>query len=390
MGIRELLNEWINFRINCISRRTAFDLKKKEEKLHLLKGLKMILLDIDKAVKIVRETEEESEVVPNLMIGFGIDEIQAEYVAEIKLRHLNKEYILKRISEIESLEEEIADLKAILASKQRIKTIIVKELKNVAEKYGKPRRSILLYNVNELEEAVVEEIPDYPVNLFFSKEGYFKKITPQSLRMSGEQKLKEGDEILQHFESTNSVELLFFTNKCQVYKTRASEFSDTKASVLGDYVSAKLQMDEGEVPVKMIVTKDYSGMLIFGYENGKVSKVPLNAYYTKTNRKKLLNAYSDKSPLTDIIFLEEDKELMLTSSGGRILLLHTGSVNAKTSKTTQGIAIMRMKKGQYLESIKEYPEDMFKKPSRYRTKTLPALGAFLTEEDSGNEQLSIL
>ena len=390
MGVREILNEWIAFRIECIRRRTYFDLKKKQDKLHLLKGLKTILLDIDKAVKIVRETEEESEVVPNLMIGFGIDEIQAEYVAEIKLRHLNKEYILKRIEDIENLEEEIADLQAILASKQRVKTIIVKELKNVADKYGKPRKSILLHNVAESEESFVEEVPDYPVNLFFSQEGYFKKITPQSLRMSGEQKLKDGDVMIQHFESTNSAELLFFTNQCQVYKAKASDFADTKASVLGEYISAKLQMDENEVPVKMIVTKDYKGILVFGFENGKIAKVPLEAYYTKTNRKKLVNAYSDKSPLTDVIFIEEDKEVMLKSSGGRVLLVHTGAINLKTSKNTQGVAVMRMKKGQYLESLEIYPEDLFSKPARYRTKTFPALGAFLTEEDSGNEQLTIL
>ena len=390
MGVREILNEWIAFRIECIRRRTYFDLKKKQDKLHLLKGLKTILLDIDKAVKIVRETEEESEVVPNLMIGFGIDEIQAEYVAEIKLRHLNKEYILKRIEDIENLEEEIADLQAILDSKQRVKTIIVKELKNVAEKYGKPRKSILLHNVAESEESFVEEVPDYPVNLFFSKEGYFKKITPQSLRMSGEQKLKDGDVMIQHFESTNSAELLFFTNQCQVYKAKASDFADTKASVLGEYIAAKLQMDENEVPVKMIVTKDYKGILVFGFENGKIAKVPLESYYTKTNRKKLVNAYSDKSPLTDVIFIEEDKEVMLKSSGGRVLLVHTGAINLKTSKNTQGVAVMRMKKGQYLESLEIYPEDLFSKPTRYRTKTFPALGAFLTEEDSGNEQLTIL
>ena len=390
MGVREILNEWIAFRIECIRRRTYFDLKKKQDKLHLLKGLKTILLDIDKAVKIVRETEEESEVVPNLMIGFGIDEIQAEYVAEIKLRHLNKEYILKRIEDIENLEEEIADLQAILASKQRVKTIIVKELKNVADKYGKPRKSILLHNVAESEESFVEEVPDYPVNLFFSKEGYFKKITPQSLRMSGEQKLKDGDVMIQHFESTNSAELLFFTNQCQVYKAKASDFADTKASVLGEYIAAKLQMDENEVPVKMIVTKDYKGILVFGFENGKIAKVPLEAYYTKTNRKKLVNAYSDKSPLTDVIFIEEDKEVMLKSSAGRVLLVHTGAINLKTSKNTQGVAVMRMKKGQYLESLEIYPEDLFSKPARYRTKTFPALGAFLTEEDSGNEQLTIL
>ena len=390
MGVREILNEWIAFRIECIRRRTYFDLKKKQDKLHLLKGLKTILLDIDKAVKIVRETEEESEVVPNLMIGFGIDEIQAEYVAEIKLRHLNKEYILKRIEDIENLEKEIADLQAILDSKQRVKTIIVKELKNVADKYGKPRKSILLHNVAESEESFAEEVPDYPVNLFFSKEGYFKKITPQSLRMSGEQKLKDGDVMIQHFESTNSAELLFFTNQCQVYKAKASDFADTKASVLGEYISAKLQMDENEVPVKMIVTKDYKGILVFGFENGKIAKVPLEAYYTKTNRKKLVNAYSDKSPLTDVIFIEEDREIMLKSSGGRVLLVHTGAINLKTSKNTQGVAVMRMKKGQYLESLEVYPEDLFSKPTRYRTKTFPALGAFLTEEDSGNEQLTIL
>lgn len=390
MGVRELLNEWIAFRVECVRRRTYFDLNKKQEKLHLLKGLKAILLDIDKAVKIVRETEEESEVVPNLMIGFGIDEIQAEYVAEIKLRHLNKEYILKRIEEIESLEKDIAELEAILASKQRVKTIIVKELKNVADKYGKDRVSELLYNVDESNESYVEEVSDYPVNLFFSKEGYFKKITPQSLRMSNEQKLKEGDIMIQHYESTNTAELLFFTNKCQVYKSKASDFDDTKASVLGDYVPAKLQMDEGEVPLKMFVTKDYNGMFVFAFENGKLAKVPMNAYYTKTNRKKLVSAYSDKSPLSDVIWLDEDKELMLTSSGGRVLLIHTGVINLKNTKNTQGVAVMRMKKGQYLEKLEEYTDGLFSKPSRYRTKTLPALGAFLTEEDSGNEQLSIL
>lgn len=390
MGVRELLNEWIAFRVECVRRRTYFDLNKKQEKLHLLKGLKAILLDIDKAVKIVRETEEESEVVPNLMIGFGIDEIQAEYVAEIKLRHLNKEYILKRIEEIESLEKDIAELEAILASKQRVKTIIVKELKNVADKYGKDRVSELLYNVDESNESYVEEVPDYQVNLFFSKEGYFKKITPQSLRMSSEQKLKEGDIMIQHYESTNTAELLFFTNKCQVYKSKASDFDDTKASVLGDYVPAKLQMDEGEVPLKMFVTKDYNGMFVFAFENGKLAKVPMNAYYTKTNRKKLVSAYSDKSPLSDVMWLDEDKELMLTSSGGRVLLIHTGVINLKNTKNTQGVAVMRMKKGQYLEKLEEYTDGLFSKPSRYRTKTLPALGAFLTEEDSGNEQLSIL
>ena len=287
LGVKALLEEWIAFRIECVRRRTYFDRNKKADKLHLLRGLEKILLDIDKAVKIVRETDEESEVVPNLMIGFGIDEIQAEYVAEIKLRHLNREYILKRTKDLEDLEKEIAELDEILKSKARIKTIIVKELKSIAEKYGQPRKSIIIYDdVARYEEETVE-IPDYPVNLFFTKEGYFKKITPQSLRMSGEQKLKDGDEIIQELEFTNNCDLLFFTDKCQVYKAKADDFAQTKASVLGDYVAAKLGFDEGENAVKMVVTKDYKGMLLFAFENGKAAKVPLESYATKTNRKKL-------------------------------------------------------------------------------------------------------
>lgn len=287
LGVKALLEEWIAFRIECVRRRTYFDRNKKADKLHLLRGLEKILLDIDKAVKIVRETDEESEVVPNLMIGFGIDEIQAEYVAEIKLRHLNREYILKRTKDLKDLEKEIAELDEILKSKARIKTIIVKELKSIAEKYGQPRKSIIIYDdVARYEEETVE-IPDYPVNLFFTKEGYFKKITPQSLRMSGEQKLKDGDEIIQELEFTNNCDLLFFTDKCQVYKAKADDFAQTKASVLGDYVAAKLGFDEGENAVKMVVTKDYKGMLLFAFENGKAAKVPLESYATKTNRKKL-------------------------------------------------------------------------------------------------------
>ena len=299
LGVKALLEEWIAFRIECVRRRTYFDRNKKADKLHLLRGLEKILLDIDKAVKIVRETDEESEVVPNLMIGFGIDEIQAEYVAEIKLRHLNREYILKRTKDLEDLEKEIAELDEILKSKARIKTIIVKELKSIAEKYGQPRKSIIIYDdVARYEEETVE-IPDYPVNLFFTKEGYFKKITPQSLRMSGEQKLKDGDEIIQELEFTNNCDLLFFTDKCQVYKAKADDFAQTKASVLGDYVAAKLGFDEGENAVKMVVTKDYKGMLLFAFENGKAAKVPLESYATKTNRKKLTGAYPTNLRLSD-------------------------------------------------------------------------------------------
>lgn len=389
LGVRDLLEEWIAFRIECVRRRTLHDLNKKKEKLHLLYGLREILLDIDKAVRIVRETEQEKEVVPNLMIGFGIDEIQAEFVAEIKLRHLNREYILKRTADIDDLEADIKELEAILASKARIKTIIVKELKEVAEKYGQDRKSQILYVEDEAFEDVVEEIPDYPVNLFFTRDGYFKKITPQSLRMSSEQKLKEGDVIVTSMESTNNIDLLFFTDKAQVYKAKASDFADTKASVLGDYIPAKLSMDEGEQALAMIVTKDYEGMLIFAFENGKVAKVPLNSYATKTNRKRLTGAYSDKSPLVGVELASEDKEFLLQSSAGRMLLLHTGAINLKTSRTTQGVAVMKLKKGQRLMSISPYTDGTFSKPSRYRTRSLPALGALPAAEDSA-EQLSII
>lgn len=390
LGVKDLLNEWIAFRIECVKRRTYYDLHKKEDKLHLLKGLEKILLDIDKAVKIVRETEEESDVVPNLMIGFGIDEIQAEYVAEIKLRHLNREYILKRTDEIESLEKDIAELKAILESKTKVKNIIIRELAAIAEKYGQPRKSIIIYEdiVSYTEEK--DDVPDYPVNLFFTKEGYFKKITPQSLRMSSNHKLKDGDEIAQTCEFSNNGELLFFTDKCQVYKAKAADFADTKASTLGDYVPAKLGMDEGENAVYMVATKDYKGMLLFAFENGKLAKVPLEAYQTKTNRKKLTGAYSDKSPLAGMVFFTEDKEFLLKASSGRMLLIHSGAINLKTTRSTQGVAVMKLKKGHRLFEISEYVEGTFAKPQRYRTKTLPTLGAMPANEDSTDEQLTLI
>lgn len=390
LGVKALLEEWIAFRIECVRRRKYFDRNKKAEKLHLLKGLEAILLDIDKAVKIVRETDEEAEVVPNLMIGFGIDEVQAEYVAEIKLRHLNREYILKRTAEIEALEKEIAELDEILKSKTRIKTIIVKELKEIAEKYGQPRKSIIIYEdiVSYTEEK--DDVPDYPVNLFFTKEGYFKKITPQSLRMSSNHKLKDGDEIAQTCEFSNNGELLFFTDKCQVYKAKAADFTDTKASALGEYVPAKLGMDEGENAVYMVATKDYKGILLFAFENGKLAKVPLEAYQTKTNRKKLTGAYSDKSPLAGMVFFTEDKEFLLKASSGRMLLIHSGAINLKTTRSTQGVAVMKLKKGHRLFEISEYVEGTFAKPQRYRTKTLPTLGAMPANEDSTDEQLTLI
>lgn len=389
LGIKELLDEWIAFRVECVRRRTYFDLNKKKDKLHLLKGLQAILLDIDKAIKIVRETPEESRVVPNLMAGFGIDELQAEYVAEIKLRHLNREYILKRTEEIENLEKEIAELEGVLASKAKIKKIIEKELAEVGKRFGQPRKSILIY-ADEIQTAEEEEeAPDYSVNIFYTKEGYFKKILPQSLRMSSEQKLKEGDSVAYSNECSNNDELLFFTDKAQVYKTKVNEFKETKASTLGDYVPAKLNMDEGENSIYAVNTKDYKGYMIFAFENGKIAKVPLSAYETKTNRKKLTGAYSDKSPIADIIYVKEDCEIMLTSSQGRVLLFNTGAIAEKASRSTVGVNVLALKKGHRLISAKLYKEGDLAKPSRYRTKTLPAAGSVLSAEDKA-EQLSFL
>ncbi len=388
LGVKELLNEWIAFRVECVRRRTFYDLTKSKDKLHLLQGLAKILLDIDKAIQIIRQTEEESEVVPNLMIGFGIDETQAEYVAEIKLRHLNREYILKRTEDIDRLEKEIAEMEDILAHRRKIQQIIIGELRDVIEKYSQPRRSELIYAADVVVEEEEEETPDYPVHLFLTRDGYFKKITPLSLRMSGEQKLKDGDEITQTMESTNSRELLSFTNRCQVYKAKVSDFDDTKASVLGDFVPAKLGMEEGESVVYMAVTKDYSGFMLFFFENGKVAKVELSAYETKTNRKKLVKAYSDKAPLVAARFIAEDCELVLQSSAGRMLLLHTGAIAPKTTKDTIGVAVMTLKRGQKLLRVRDYREGEFAKPHRYRTKNLPAAGALPSAEDEG-EQLAL-
>lgn len=389
MGINEILEEWTAFRFECIRRRTLFDLQKKKDKLHLLKGLGLILLDIDKAIRIVRETEEEAEVVPNLMIGFGIDEVQAEYVAEIKLRYLNKEYILKRLQETEELEKAIAEMEEILKDKKRIHKIMIGELEQVAKKYGKPRRTLFVYNDDIEDEEETEEIPDYPVHLFLTGEGYFKKITPQSLRLSNVQKLKEGDAVTLHLETTNNTELLFFSDKCQVYKANASEFEDTKASVMGDYIPAKLGFDEGEKLTAMITTKDYGEIVLFFYQNGKVGKVPLKSYETKTRRKKLANAYSDKSPLVAVYAISEDREFLLTASSQRKLLFHSAMINAKAARDTQGVAVFTLKKGQFLESVVPFEEEMLVNPYRYRTKTLPSAGMKPREEDLG-EQLSLI
>lgn len=385
LGVRELLGEWIEFRSGCVRRRTAFDLKRATDRLHLLRGLEKILLDIDKAISIIRNTEEESEVVPNLMIGFRIDKIQAEYVAEIKLRHLNKEYILKRLQDIDRLEEAIKDLNDILENPKRIKQIIIYELKEVVKKYAKPRKTEIIYSMELEEETVEPDIPEYPVTVFFTKGGYFKKITPLSLRMSSIQKLKDGDEIAQTVETANSAELLFFTNKCQVYKSRACDFDDTKASVLGDYVAAKLEMEEGELPVYMAVTSDYSGYMMFFFENGKAAKVSLDAYRTVTKRKKLIKAFSDKSPVAAVMQLAADEEIVVISSAGRHLLLNTAVILPKTTKDTIGVGVMTLKKGQRLMNARKYREGEFAKAYRYRAKNLPAAGALLSSEDEAEQ-----
>lgn len=387
MGVGELLSEWIAFREDCVKRRIYFDLTKKKEKLHLLRGLEKILLDIDKAIRIVRETEEEREVVPNLMIGFGIDETQAEFVAEIRLRQLNREYILKRTDEIGELEKDIAEMESTLQSRRKIRSVITSELRQVIKKYSQPRKSILIFPSDEPQEAEEDDTPDYPVNLFFTREGYFKKITNQSLRMSADQKLKEGDSITQSVTATNRSELLFFTDKCQVYKTTAADFDDTKASVLGDYLPAKLGMDSGENPVFMAVTTDYQGYLLFAFENGKAAKVPLSAYATKTRRRKLANAYSDKARLVQALQLSEDCEVLFTSSDTRMLIVHSGLIPAKVTKDTQGVAVMALKKKHLLVSARIY-DGGFADPKRYMVRTLPGAGA-LPKDGDATEQLTL-
>ena len=387
MGVGELFSEWIAFREDCVKRRIYFDLTKKKEKLHLLRGLEKILLDIDKAIRIVRETEEEREVVPNLMIGFGIDETQAEFVAEIRLRQLNREYILKRTDEIGELEKDIAEMESTLQSRRKIRSVITSELRQVIKKYSQPRKSILIFPSDEPQEAEEDDTPDYPVNLFFTREGYFKKITNQSLRMSADQKLKEGDSITQSVTATNRSELLFFTDKCQVYKTTAADFDDTKASVLGDYLPAKLGMDSGENPVFMAVTTDYQGYLLFAFENGKAAKVPLSAYATKTRRRKLANAYSDKARLVQALQLAEDCEVLFTSSDTRMLIVHSGLIPAKVTKDTQGVAVMALKKKHLLVSARIY-DGGFADPKRYMVRTLPGAGA-LPKDGDATEQLTL-
>ncbi len=390
MGVREILTEWVAFRTECVRRRTYYDLAGKQKRMHLLQGLEAILMDIDKAIRIVRETEVEAEVVPNLLIGFGIDEIQAEYVAEIKLRHLNREYIIKRTAEIEDLQKAIADLEDVLKRPARIRKIIMTELAEVAKKYGTPRKSEILYDLPEIEaEDLTPAMADYPVTVFFTREGYFKKITPQSLRMSGEQKLKEGDEIVWQAETRNNGELLFFTNQCRVYKCKVGDFEDCKASLMGAYIGGTLGMETDEAPVFMHLTTDYKGWMLFFYENGKVAKIPMASYETKTNRKKLLKAYSDKAALVKAMFLPEETELAITTTAGRMLLVGTAQISEKATKDSIGVGVITLKKNQHIEVIKPLADMECSNPHRYRVRTLPATGALLRDEDIG-EQLSLL
>ena len=390
LGVRQILEEWTAWRTESVRRRTYFVLNKRKEKLHLLKGLKRILLDIDKAIAIIRQTEEEAEVVPNLMIGFGIDQVQAEFVAEIKLRNINKEYILKRVNETEALQNEIDDLEDILSSPRRVKKIIVEELTAAAKKYGEPRRTSILLS-HEVEHYTEEsEVADYPVTVFLSREGYFKKITPASLRMNSEQKYKDGDGPAQSFETTNTAEIMFFTDKCQVYKTRLSEFDDAKASVLGDYLPAKLAMDSEESVVYAVLPGDYSGALVFFFENGKAARVELKAYQTTSNRRKLTGAYSDKSPLRCILPLAEDCEVAVYSTERRCLVFHTALLAPKTTRTTQGVAVMTLKPKYHLEHVEELAQTSISNVSRYRVRALPAAGALLRQEDTEERQLDLL
>ena len=390
MGVGEILTEWTAWRTDCVKRRVYYILNKKKEKLHLLQGLKRILLDIDKAIRIIRETEEEAEVIPNLMIGFGIDQVQAEYVAEIKLRNINKEYILKRVQETAALADEIDDLEDTLAKPGRIRRIIIDELTEVRKKYAVPRRTEIVYS-HEIEEEPEEDAPeDYPVHLFLSREGYFKKITPQSLRMSGEQKYKEGDGPSQYFDATNNTELMFFTDKQQVYKTRASEFGETKASLLGDYLPGKLGMDAGENVIFLCLPGDYSGSLLFAFENGRVARVALSAYATTSNRRKLTGAYCDKFPLVQILPLTEDRELALLTNEPRALLVHTALLAPKTTRGTQGVQVMNIKPKYRLERLADVADTGITNQARYRTRTIPAAGALLRPEDSEEKQLELL
>ena len=381
MGVKEIIEEWVAFRSECVRNRVFYNLTKAKEKLHLLKGLSKILLDIDKAIKIVRETEEEKEVVPNLMIGFGIDETQAEYVAEIKLRHLNRQYILKRLEDVENLEKQVAEMEEILNSRRKILNIIVKELGAVADKYGMDRKTAVIELEDSSSNDDEEVVDDSPVTLFFTRDGYFKKIPTPNLRMSGEQKLKEGDEIVQTVETTNAAELLFFSSAHQVYKSKAADFADGKASILGEFIPAKLDFDEAENAIYMAAVNKYTGFMVFVFDNGRVARVPMSSYATKTNRKKLINAYSNKFTLHTAIYCEQECDILLTSTNGRMMLINTTALSEKAAKDNGGIAVMTQKRGQRIFTAEKYVEGTLDKPHRFRPRNLPAAGNVKKDED---------
>ena len=389
LGVGQLLEEWSAWRMECIRRRVYFDLGKKKEKLHLLLGLRKILLDIDRAIAIIRDTEEDSEVVPNLMIGFGIDELQAEYVAEIKLRNINKEHILKRTRETDELAQEIQELEGILADSRKIKNIIIGELREINKKYKTPRRTAIIYEDQVEQYDEEDQIEDYPVHIFLTREGYFKKITPQSLRMSGEQKVKEGDTVAMTTECTNKSEIIFLTDKVQAYKCRLHEFDDGKASLLGDYLPQKLQMSDGERVIFCFLPGDYSGHLLYVYENGKVAKIPVKSFDTKSNRRRLTGAYCDKSPLVSVLHLPEEGEAVLYSTDSRALVVSTAAVAAKATRSSQGVVVMSLKKNKKVKKAVLLAESGIVNVARYRTRTLPAAGALLKEEDSPDKQLAL-
>lgn len=390
MGVREIIDEWTAWRMDCIRRRVYFEMQKKQEKLHLLKGLARILLDIDKAIEIIRNTELEADVVPNLMMGFGIDKVQAEYVAEIKLRNINREYILKRTAETQSLEDDIEELESTLNNRRKIKNIIIKELEEINKKYPMPRKTSLVYASEVEEYSEEQQVEDYPVTLFLSRDGYFKKITAQSLRMSGEQKYKDGDALKLSFESSNRRELLILTDKQQIYKTRVADFEDCKASVLGVYLPTKLGMDEGESVITMIDPGDYKSNLLLAFENGKIARIEMAAYETKTNRKKLVNAYSDKSPLVSVIVLDEETDVVCYSSDERALIFNTSLLQPKSSRGTQGVSVLALKARRGLTRAEKLTDTGVKNTSRYRVRSLPAAGALLKSEDKEEQQLSML
>ena len=389
LGIRDIIDEWLGFRRECIKRRVFFDLEKAKKDLHLLLGMKKILLDIDKAVKIVRETEHEEEVIPNLMIGFGIDEIQAEHIAEIKLRHLNREYILKRLEDIEELQKEIETLDGILKSKSKVDRLIIDDMKRIKKQYGMPRKTEIIYEDDVVEIDTEDHIEDYPVTIFLSKESYFKKITPNSLRMNSEQKFKDGDQLSQAIETSNKAELLFFTNQQNCYKAKVYDFADTKASALGDYLPSKLGMENGETVIYMAIAGDYSGYMLYCFENGKAAKIAFDAYKTLTNRKRLINAYSNKTPLAAAIYLPEDTDIALTSTNNKVLIVNTALIAPKSTKNSMGVNVMTQKGRHKLYKIELLSETKIQNISYYRTKNIPAVGHLLKDQDSGQQQIDL-